>query len=546
MPTNRELCEERLSLLQSSLVQQQRRLQEQVQLLLEQHHAAMLAIVKEKSSLSSPELPPSEPVDCARDINALAPSTINIEARTPSKASEENIVTETPTSNEVAAQPKLRGQGSKTNNKAMRRLAIEVPTASPQNFSKERVAHFMRSHVATGFVAICIMLNTIAMFAQLQALGYVADVSLGLVNPSLSTWAALNDFLASLEYAFAIVFLLEFLLNVYGFRWEFFCDHLNVLDGLIVLLTTVEVFVLQPLALDVGNIAVFRILRLGKIVRSLRVVRTMSMFSSLRILLKTVSYSMGALFWSMCLMFLLILMCATFLCQTLHDFVKNEAADLETRIWVNNMFGSGHRSFWTVFEMTFSGCWPSYASRVVKDVSHFYAIFFALYVTFVIFGMMRIISALFLSETMQQVARDADIMIEKRTKKMQNIAKDLSALFDEADTNGDSALDMEELDRLLLHPKVCVWLAELGVDASDTQLLFDLLDDGDGQLSKQEFVGGITRLKGEARAQDLVPVAAKCSKILEQCNRLCQTCDHLVTCIDRDHHLDALPNTVTV
>merc|ERR1712008_309487 len=98
-----------------------------------------------------------------------------------------------------------------------------------------------------------------------------------------------------------------------------------------------------------------------------------------------------------------------FLCQMLHDFVIDEEADFATRTWVNDRFGSGNKAFYTFFEMTFSGGWPNSASRVVKEVSPYYVIFFALYV--------RIISALFLSETLQQANRDSEIMVRKNVKK---------------------------------------------------------------------------------------------------------------------------------
>merc|ERR1712004_328650 len=98
------------------------------------------------------------------------------------------------------------------------------------------------------------------------------------------------------------------------------------------------------------------------------------------------------------------------------------------------------------------GCWPNYTSRLVKEVNPAYAFFFAVYVCFVIFGLVRIISALFLKETLQQAARDADVIVRERTKKTKRLKQDLNDLFDEVDTSGDGVLDMEELENMLAHP----------------------------------------------------------------------------------------------
>jgi len=381
---------------------------------------------------------------------------------------------------------------------------------------KEAVAQFIRGRIPTGTVAAAILLNTVVMYIQLQWLGSIANASLGLED-SVGSWGPAEQVFNVCEIGFGIFFLLEFLLNVFAFRWEYFRDALNFMDSTIVLITSLEIFVLQPFSVSMGNISFLRVLRLAKFARTLRIVRTMSVFSKFRILLSTVAYSMGSFFWSMVLLFLLMLMAAIFLCQVLHDFVIDKEADFATRTWVNDRFGSGNKALYTLFEITFSGGWPTYISTLVTEVNPFYAVFVFFYVTLVVFGMIRIISALFLSETLQQANRDSEIMVMKNAEKGKRMKNEISALFDAADTSGDGLLSFQEMDDMLSHQKVRAWLAELGVNPEDTQMLFDLLDDGDGQVDKDEFVVGITKLKGEARAQDLIPVVTNCQRILAHC-----------------------------
>merc|ERR1712129_113867 len=103
---------------------------------------------------------------------------------------------------------------------------------------------------------------------------------------------------------------------------------------------------------------------------------------------------------------------------------------------------------------------------------------------------------------------------------------------------GDGSMALEELEALLSHPKVVLWLRELGIVAEDAHMLFDILDDGDGNITKKEFVNGVSKLKGEARAQDLVPVAANCERLLVVAKRTEVTCDRLAAIMhnnaDRD------------
>jgi len=123
-------------------------------------------------------------------------------------------------------------------------------------------------------------------------------------------------------------------------------------------------------------------------------------------------------------------------------------------------------------------------------------------------------------------------MVWERQKKGQQLRQELEELFDEADLSGDGCVALDEWDCLLSHPKVVFWLRELGVEAGDAHVLFDLLDDGDGKITRKEFVNGMSKLKGEARAQDLLPVAANCERLLALAKNTKNTCDRLVAMMD--------------
>jgi len=292
--------------------------------------------------------------------------------------------------------------------------------------------------------------------------------------------------------------------------------------------------------MDSANVSCVRLLRLVKIARAFKIVRTMAHFSPLRLLITSFVYSLASLFWSMLVMFSLMLMCAIFLCQTLHNFITDESNDLATRTWANHMYGSGHRALYTVFEMTFSGCWPNYVRKLIEEVNPWYVIFVVLYITIIFFAILRIVSALFLKETLAQATHDTETMARERQKKGQQLRTELEDLFHEADLSGDGSVSLDEWIHLLSHPKVVFWLRELGLDCDDAFLLFDLLDDGDGRMTKNEFVKGVSKLKGEVRAQDLVPVAANCERLLALAKRTQNTCDRLAAIMDKNADRDGV------
>jgi len=98
--------------------------------------------------------------------------------------------------------------------------------------------------------------------------------------------------------------------------------------------------------------------------------------------------------------------------------------------------------------------------------------------------------------------------------------------------SGDGMVNEEELRSLLMIPRVKLWMSELGVNVEDSAHLFELLDDGEGNVSREDFVRGISKLKGEARAQDLVPVVKDCRRILQLCRSMQQSFDEIATKLD--------------
>ena len=52
-------------------------------------------------------------------------------------------------------------------------------------------------------------------------------------------------------------------------------------------------------------------------------------------------------------------------------------------------------------------------------------------------------------------------------------------------------------------PFVVSWMAAYEIDVTDVELLFCLMDDGDGTITAEELVSGVSRLKGFARSMGL-------------------------------------------
>jgi len=364
-------------------------------------------------------------------------------------------------------------------------------------------------------MGVFIVLNTVLLMVELQRLGGIADAVLGVEPHDHSRLK--ESTIQRCEQFFTVIFTLELFIRLYVQRSAFFLKVYNVLDALIVPLTIVDTFILSEFDSQSTNISFVRV------VRAVRMLRTMGRFKELQILLMTVVSSCRAVVWSMLLMLIVQVMGACILCQTLHIFIVDDSKDKEMRLWVNKMYGSAAKSMYTMFELTFSGCWPNYARPLIEDVNGCYAIFFVGYVIAVVFTLTRIVSALFLKEAMNQATAVSEIMVREKKKDTDQLLEKLHAIFQEADKSGDGHLTKDELTKVLAHGNVRILLAKLGIDAVDGQILFEMLDDGSGEISRKSFVSGLKRLKGEARSMDLVPLSHKVQQILDHCKMVHQS-----------------------
>jgi len=237
-------------------------------------------------------------------------------------------------------------------------------------------------------------------------------------------------------------------------------------------------------------------------------------------LVHTILSSFMSLLWSMTILFLLMLIGAMFLCQTLQSAITDHGLPWDTREWLFRMYGTCGKSFYTMIEVTFSGGWPNYARRVAEEVNWLYAIFFSGYAMCVVFAVTRIITALFLKDTMNIAASDAELMIDQKMKEKASYVHKLDEIFSVADTSNDGMLSIDELHEILENPRARTWFQLLELEVHEIQALFNLIDNGDGCVTRQEFLQGVLRLKGQARSMDLITIIHENQRMFQACERI--------------------------
>ena len=213
---------------------------------------------------------------------------------------------------------------------------------------------------------------------------------------------------------------------------------------------------------------------------------------------------------------------ALIICQALQGVILDPNTEDTTRQEVNRLYGSFLKALYTMFEITHSGSWPAVVRPVVEKVDGWYAVLFLSYITLVVFAVIRIVTALFLKETLASAANDADMVMEDNRRAAVEANMKLQELFHAADDDGDGHLSPDEFVEALSLPSVRGFLQSMDVSIRDTGPLFEILDDGDGRITIAEFCKGLMQLKGQARALDIIILQHELAKVHKECQDIHQ------------------------
>lgn len=222
----------------------------------------------------------------------------------------------------------------------------------------------------------------------------------------------------------------------------------------------------------------------------------------------------------MALLGLFMMMGALFMGNLLQDYIMDEDASIDNRRWMWMHYGTAYRAIYTMFEITFAGNWPTYARPVLENVGHGYAVFYILYITFVVFAVIRVISAIFLRETLEAANNDAEMLVQDRLHKKTTYVRKLEGIFQACDESGDGVLSEDELTELMRDPRVQVYLESLEIDVQESTALFRLLQNSEGVISCDDFIEGILRCKGPARAIDQILLGNDVKHVAEEVQKL--------------------------
>eukprot|EP00746_Dinoflagellata_sp_MGD_P143282 gnl/MRDRNA2_/MRDRNA2_76132_c0_seq2.p1 gnl/MRDRNA2_/MRDRNA2_76132_c0~~gnl/MRDRNA2_/MRDRNA2_76132_c0_seq2.p1 ORF type:complete len:363 (-),score=43.29 gnl/MRDRNA2_/MRDRNA2_76132_c0_seq2:15-1004(-) len=243
----------------------------------------------------------------------------------------------------------------------------------------------------------------------------------------------------------------------------------------------------------------------------------------LRVLLKAVFTSFYSSVWSFLLLAIIEICAALFMTQVLADTITDETLDLDLRRFVYQYYGTTSRTVLTMFQVTMApNAWSKVGRPLVDEVSPVFGVFFVVYVGGVSFVIMKVISALFLRQTLAEGMSDEQAVRNQNVKSQRLYSEEIREVFIARDENGIGRVSFSQFQTFLKEEQGKAWLSVLELDEKDAKSIFHLVNDGDGSIKINDFLLAVFRLKEVPKQIDIVLLQRE-TKQLSRIMSGCQT-----------------------
>lgn len=304
------------------------------------------------------------------------------------------------------------------------------------------------------------------------------------------------------------------------------CVAIAIIEFTIDILESMDNTSAQFITKKLPYIGLLRLLRVARIFRILFLVHSIPFFQGLRKLFIAVGGAMQTLAWALmlqcALMYIFTLMITTGIRKYYDDYSPGPidfsdacvgSTTLSHTEQVKWYYGGVTITMATLFMSITGGDWTVLAEPVFQLSWVFYAIWYT-YVAFVIFGLLNVFTGIFVESATHAANSDQEIIIQTQIEDEESYVNQIRLIFDRSDSDHSGNMTEKELQDLLEQEDFKVQMESLGIHATEARGLFALLDnDESGVVSIEEFLSGCMRLKGTAKAVDMVTLLFENAKL---------------------------------
>mmetsp|Transcript_53528 Transcript_53528/g.166129 ORF Transcript_53528/g.166129 Transcript_53528/m.166129 type:complete len:486 (+) Transcript_53528:3-1460(+) len=179
---------------------------------------------------------------------------------------------------------------------------------------------------------------------------------------------------------------------------------------------------------------------------------------------------------------------------------------------VQYYFGSLFPSIFTLFQIMTFDSWAGIVRPIIYKAPETAIIFF-LFMGIAGIVLVNLMTAIVVKNAFDALEEDEEAVAQQKKLQHMKIQRELYDMFRDLDEDGSGQLSKEEftdvLDDVLFIRKMKV----MDIDLEELPDIFDILDDGDGAISMDEFCMGLMRMQGVAMSRDMLKATQKMKQI---------------------------------
>jgi len=256
-------------------------------------------------------------------------------------------------------------------------------------------------------------------------------------------------------------------------------------------------------------------LRLLRLCRILRFIRILHFVNELRSLVISIVDSLTSLIWLLLLMFMMTYIMGVVLTHVVTDHKLSQGREeIEKHQEIlEEYYGSLDRSMMKLYQAISEGVhWGEVSEPLVVFLSPWFDLVFALYMAFVLFAVMNVVTAVVVEKALRDAEEEKQKYMSQDTWEMfRDVMQppDVAGGVDHAaGADCDEALDItpEVFYNSLGDQQMQDYINMLSLNEKQAREinLFELIDgDGSGKIDLQELVDSCMRLAGSAKAVDV-------------------------------------------
>jgi len=384
-----------------------------------------------------------------------------------------------------------------------------------------------------------------------SALIIASIATLGLEAHFLATHPGQASVYIGANWVFDACFLFEFLLRGVAYGRDFLSEvewRWNIADGFTLLVCAFadlsEFLCLGENEALTHEISIARFLLVARVAR---VTRTAQLFKGLqstnefqKMAIALLS-SAKTLVWSMAILSFVMYFFSLVFCHAVAHARAAGTATAHELALLEDYFGTLPKSLLTVFISITDGLSWHVAFDTLKVLHWQYPVLFIVYITIVQFGVLNVVTAVFVESAIMSAQRYKHLIIQANENERQTAMRHLRQVFKYVDEDNSGEISSEEMEHFWDDPSLRQYISALDIDVGDAWTLFRLLDkDASGLVDIDEFCEGCLRLKGEAKSTDMQLMMFEMQAFLDRWSDFTVYVEECFTCLNAHVGSEAL------